>query len=191
MPVLRLVLLGPPGSGKGTQAARLAERTGAQHISTGELLRAEVAAGSELGGQVAGYLQAGELVPDEVLLQLTLPLVRRAAEGAGYLLDGFPRSVGQAERLTEAAEAAAPERVLLLSVPRAELTRRLLGRAAEQGRPDDTAEVIQRRLEVFDTDTRPLIDYYGRRGMLSRVDGAATPDVVAERVCRALQAPPG
>jgi len=184
---LRLVLLGAPGSGKGTQAVRLAEGTGARHISTGDLLRAEVAAGSALGHRVAGYLDAGELVPDDVLLELTLPLVERAATEHGYLLDGFPRSVEQARELAaRASDRAGVKRAVFLSVPRDELVRRLLQRAAEQGRSDDTAEVIDRRLRVFDEETRPLLEHYRAAGLLATVDGNAEPDEVARRVRAAL-----
>ena len=174
--MLRLVMLGAPGSGKGTQASRLAETTGARHISTGELLRAEVAAGSELGHRVAGYLDAGELVPDEVLLGLTLPLVEAAAASSGYLLDGFPRSVEQAGELADRVSPdAAVSRVIFLAVPREELVSRLLGRAAEQDRSDDTAEVIHRRLQVLEEETSSLVDYYRRAGLLATVDGGIPP----------------
>jgi adenylate kinase len=184
---LRLVLLGAPGSGKGTQASRLAEATGARHISTGDLLRAEVAADTELGHRVADYLNAGELVPDDILLGLTLPLIESAAE-AGYLLDGFPRSVEQAGELADRiSEPAAVNRVVFLSVPRAELVARLLRRAAEQGRSDDTAEVIERRLQVFEEETSSLIDYYRRAGLLATVDGHADPSEVHRRLLAALR----
>lgn len=180
---LHVVLLGAPGSGKGTQAVRLAADTGARHISSGDLLRAEVAAGSPLGHRVTEYLNAGELVPDDVLLELTLPLVERAAADHGYLLDGFPRSVEQARELTaRASDRARVNRAVFLSVPRDQLVRRLLQRAAEQGRSDDTAEVIHRRLQVFDEETRPLLDHYRRAGLLATVDGDADPDEVARRI---------
>ena len=186
--MLRLVLLGGPGSGKGTQAELLARRTGVRHISTGELLRAEVAAGSELGGQVVGHLDSGELVPDELLLDLTLPLVRAAAgSGAGYVLDGFPRSVNQARLLDAGTEpAAAVCRVVLLEVPRDELVARLRNRAAEQNRADDADAVIVRRLCVFETEAGPLVDYYLESGRLVVLDAAAPPEVVAERLEQAL-----
>jgi adenylate kinase len=186
--LLRLVLLGAPGSGKGTQASQLAEATGARHISTGDLLRAEVAADTELGRRVASYLDAGELVPDDVLLGLTLPLIEAAAADSGYLLDGFPRSVEQAGELAERiSEPAAVRRVVFLSVPRPELVSRLLHRAAEQGRSDDTAEVIERRLQVFEDETSSLIDYYRRARLLATVDGDADPAEVYRRLLSALQ----
>lgn len=185
--MLRLVLLGGPGSGKGTQAELVARRTGVRHISTGELLRAEVAAGSALGRKVAGYLDSGELVPDGLLLDLTLPLVRAAAGAGGYLLDGFPRSVAQARLLDAGTEpAAAVSRVVLLSVPRDELVARLRNRATEQGRADDTDEVIRRRLQVFEAASGPLVDYYLESGRLVVLDAGAPPEVVAERLEQAL-----
>ena len=181
--MLRLVMLGAPGSGKGTQASRLAETTGARHISTGELLRAEVAADSPLGHRVAGYLDAGELVPDEILLNLTLPLVEAAATECGYLLDGFPRSVEQARELAgSVSRQAEVAKVVFLSVPRDELVSRLLRRAAEQDRSDDTAEVIHRRLQVFEEETSSLIDYYRQADLLVTVDGAADPAEVNRRI---------
>jgi adenylate kinase len=186
--MLRIVLLGAPGSGKGTQAARLAAETGARHISTGELLRAEVAAGTELGHRVAGYLAGGELVPDGLLLGLALPLVVSAGRDGGYILDGFPRSVGQARELDERLDpAVALTQVLFLQVPRPELVARLLRRASEQGRPDDTAAVIQRRLRVFDSETRTLISYYRAAGLLREVPAAGPPEAVFALLSAAIE----
>ena len=184
---LRVVLLGAPGSGKGTQASQLAEDTGARHISTGDLLRAEVAEGTELGRRVAGYLDTGELVPDAVLLELTLPLVEAAAAEHGYLLDGYPRSVEQARDLQRrASDRAAMTRAVYLAVPREELVRRMVRRAADQGRSDDTAEVFRRRLQVFEDETGPLIEHYRAAGLLATVDGDADPAEVARRIRAAL-----
>lgn len=178
----RLVLLGAPGSGKGTQASRLAERIGARHISTGEFLRAEVARGSELGERVRGYLDRGDLVPDDLLLGLALPLVAGAA-GSGYILDGFPRSIPQAEALDR---RVAPEvrvnRVIRLEVAPEELVRRMRARAQEQGRADDTDEVFQRRLAVYESETSPLVHYYARAGLLRSVDAEGAPDEVLSRI---------
>lgn len=168
---MKLVLIGAPGSGKGTQGERLARRSGAHHIATGDLLRAEVQARSALGNQVAGYLESGTLVPDQLLLDLTMPLIE-AARDTGYILDGFPRSVGQAVRLDElSGTGSAVESVLYIDVPRAELVARLMRRAAEQDRVDDNEDVIVNRLRVFDSETIPLIDYYRRRSLLQVIDG--------------------
>lgn len=181
---MRVLLIGPPGSGKGTQGTRLAERLGVDHIAAGDLLRAEVARQSEIGKQVKDLLDRGELVPDRIVIDLVLPKVIEAAQAGGYLLDGFPRSVEQAvaaRRLAEQA-GAAPEAVVYLDVPSDELVTRILRRAREQGRTDDNEETIANRLKVFDDATRPLIDYYRDRGLLHAVDAA--PD--AERVTAAI-----
>lgn len=177
---VRLVLIGAPGSGKGTQAQLLAEASGARHIATGDLLRAEVDRGTELGQQVAPLLDSGALVPDQTLLDLVLPLVR-AEQPPDYILDGFPRSCPQAVRFDELAGSAAPERAVLLEVPRDELVQRMLRRASEQHRSDDSEEVIRHRLQVFDTQTSPLIDHYRADGRLSVLPaGGPVPQVAAE-----------
>jgi adenylate kinase len=179
---MNVVLIGPPGSGKGTQGDVLATRLGIEHIAVGDLLRAEVAAGSAVGREAAVFMDAGELVPDEVILRLLMPRVFAAAASAGYLLDGFPRSVEQAESVrAEAAErGAAPDAVLYLDVPRAELMRRILGRAAREGRADDNERTVATRLQVFDEETKPLIGYYRERGLLQVVDAdRPEPEVTA------------
>jgi adenylate kinase len=176
---MKLVLIGAPGSGKGTQAELLARASGARHIATGDLLRAEVEQGTELGQRVAHHLDSGELVPDEILLDLVLPLVN-SGQPANYILDGFPRSFPQASRFDElAGPALAPDRAVLLDVPRAELVHRLLARAAEQHRSDDTEEVILRRLRVFDEQTSPLTDYYRGDGRLVTLPAGGSVDEVA------------
>jgi adenylate kinase len=160
------VLIGAPGSGKGTQAQLLSAASGARHIATGDLLRREVEEGTQLGRRVEQYLDSGALVPDEILFDLVLPLLT-AGPSPHYILDGFPRSCPQAARFDElAGPATAPEQAVLLEVPTDELVRRLLSRAAEQHRSDDTEDVIMRRLRVFDEQTSPLTDYYRADGRL-------------------------
>ena len=181
---MRVVMLGAPGSGKGTQGERLATHVGVPHIASGDLLRAEVRARTELGRQAAGCLDSGRLVPDELVVDLVLPVVLAAAEAGGYVLDGFPRSVGQA--VTLAGHAAAPERVIFLSVPQELLVRRLLDRAAGSGRSDDTQTVITDRLRVFESETRPLIDYYRARGVLREVAADLPVDEVAKAILALL-----
>ena len=181
---MRVVLLGAPGSGKGTQGQRLAQRLGVPHIASGDLLRAQVQAQTELGRRVAGCLDSGQLVPDELVYDLVLPVVLAAAEAGGYVLDGFPRSVAQAvkaERLAAAA-AAAPERVVFLAVPEQLLVLRLLERAAEAGRSDDTPAVIADRLRVFESETRPLVEHYRARGLLLEVAADLPVDEVTEAI---------
>lgn len=185
---MNVLLIGPPGSGKGTQGARLALRLGMRHIATGDLLRTEIADGSDLGRQVTGYLERGELVPDELIIDLVLPLVLDAAAAEGYLLDGFPRSVEQAERVRALVTqlGAHADAAIYLDVPRELLVQRMLDRAATEGRVDDTAQVIDNRLQVFEDDTRPLVDYYRQRGLLHVVDATLDPDSVTAQIISAL-----
>ena len=183
-----MLLIGPPGSGKGTQGERLAERLGVEHIAAGDLLRAEVRAGTELGSQVAALLQRGDLVPDETIIDLVLPRVVAAARSGGYLLDGFPRSVEQAVEARKLADqaGAGPDAVIYLDVPREELMRRILRRAQEQGRSDDNEQTVHNRLQVFDEATRPLVDYYRERGLLHVIDAAREADTVTTAILDSL-----
>ena len=184
---MRLLLLAPPGAGKGTQGERLAEHFGVRHLSTGDLLRAEVAAGTDLGNAVAASLAAGDLVPDDVMAEmLREPLVAAAAEG-GYILDGFPRTLTQAHQAFELARdlGITVHAVIALEAPEDVLRERLLGRAAD-GRPDDTEDVINHRLEVYAEQTRPLLAYYAGRAVLRRVDATPPPDVVFTSILESL-----
>lgn len=185
---MRLVLLGPPGSGKGTQGQRLASRLGVVHIATGDLLREQVESGTELGRTVAGFLDSGQLVPDQLVLDWALPQLRKAAAAGGYVLDGFPRSVAQAIAVDDLAQRdpIAVDVVVSLEVARAELLRRLLARAAEEGRSDDTHEVIENRLQVFAEETSPLARYYREQAKLLLVDADRDADEVTESILSAL-----
>jgi adenylate kinase len=185
---VKLLLVGPPGSGKGTQGELLAARFGLSHIAAGDLLRAEVEAGTPLGKEAADHLDRGELVPDELVIDLIMPLVVEAADGNGYVLDGFPRSVGQALVARHMAEeaGAVPDAVIYLEASRDELVRRILARAEVEGRSDDTADVVHNRLEVFDEATHPLVDYFRSRGLLYVVDANRSEDEVAEQILAAI-----
>lgn len=190
----RLLLLAPPGAGKGTQAKRLSSQFGLQHISSGELLRQEVAAGTEIGNLAKDDLARGDLVPDEVILDMVLSRVCAAARsGRGYILDGFPRTVSQAEALHQ--ELGSEPEVYLevaihLSVSREELRRRLLARAHREGRADDTRSTIEHRLEVFDGLTEPLLAFYERQGLLVTVNGEQSEDQVTAALLDVLGARP-
>jgi adenylate kinase len=175
---VRLLLLGAPGSGKGTQAERLAEHFQVAHLSTGELLRAEVSAGTPLGTAVEGYLAAGDLVPDELVEPLIMEKLVFATTQGGWVLDGFPRTLHQALAAHEIARqgAATVDAVVLLDVPRDELVRRLLTRG--QGRSDDAEVTVRHRLEVYESQTTPLIGYYRDRGVLAVVPGLGAPEQV-------------
>jgi adenylate kinase len=180
----RLLLLSAPGAGKGTQGKRLAERLGIAHLSAGEILREQVRDGTELGRRFAERLDRGELVPDELVVELMLPAIEAAAEHGGYVLDGFPRDLAQAQALEE--RGVELDRVIHLRAPVEELRRRLLDRAAKEGRSDDTPDVIDHRFRLYDKETRPLVDFYRDRGSLVDVDADRDPGAVAEDVVRAL-----
>ena len=187
---MRLLLLAPPGAGKGTQGGRLAVWSGAAHIAAGDLLRAQARAGGPLGREIAAHQARGDLVPDQIVLDVLTPAVTEAAGRGGYILDGFPRTLPQA---TAAAELAARLGVTLeaavhLYAPEAVLTRRLLDRARQSGRADDTADVIGHRLRVFADTTGPLVPYYAGRGILIAVDADQPPDTVAADIQAGLSA---
>ncbi len=177
---MRLLLLAAPGGGKGTQGDRLAAHYHIEHISSGDVLRAEARSDTPLGHEVAGYQRRGDLVPDQIVFDLLMPIVAAAAARGGYLLDGFPRTVPQAVQAFDVAQRLdfTLDAAIYLNVPDAVLTERLLGRA----RPDDTAEVIRHRLEVFAKTTSPLIAYYRERGVLLEIDGNQSPDAITAEI---------
>jgi adenylate kinase len=178
---MRLLLVAPPGAGKGTQAAKLAEHYGITNLSSGELLRREIAADSEIGRKAVEYVRRGDLVPDDLIFQvLTKPLIEATRDG-GYVLDGFPRNLHQAEEAYRAAQdmpSIELQAVVHLDVPPAELTRRLLARAGEEGRIDDMTTVVSHRLEVFVAETEPLLGFYRKRGLVLDIDGNQDADRV-------------
>lgn len=184
----RMVILGPPGAGKGTQAARICERLGIPAISTGDIFRANVAGGTELGRRAKQYMDAGEYVPDSVTNAMVAD--RLAADDAadGFLLDGYPRTEAQVHELDAMLARAdlALDVVLEITADAEVVVKRLLGRAAEQGRADDTEPVIRRRLEVYAEQTEPLAALYEQRGLLVRVDGVGALDEVTDRIMAAL-----
>jgi adenylate kinase len=185
---LRLVVLGPPGAGKGTQAVKLAEHFACADVATGDIFRANVAEGSELGRAAQEYMDRGDLVPDDVVIAMVMDRLADRDCQAGFVLDGFPRTVGQAEALDRSlAEQGTPlEAALSFDVTEDELLRRLAGRAAAQHRADDAEQTIRHRLEVFAIKTRPLIDYYAHRGLLAPVDAIGPIEVVTKRILAAL-----
>lgn len=183
---MRLLLIGAPGSGKGTQAGKLAERFGLAHISSGDLLREHVRDQTTLGRTIKSYLDRGDLVPDGVVMDMLRKPVVAAVEAGGYVLDGFPRTVEQAQASFPTARALGAEvqAAIHLDVPRAELVRRLLARGRGS---DDTEAVIDRRLQVYLDKTVPLLEYYADREWMFAVDGTQAPDVVHEDIVAGLK----
>jgi adenylate kinase len=183
---MRLLLIGAPGAGKGTQAERLAERFGITHISSGDLLRQHVRDQTALGQTIKSYVDQGDLVPDAVVMDMMRKPVVAAAEAGGYVLDGFPRTVEQAEASFRVAQAlgAQVQAAVHLDVPAAELVRRLLSRGRGS---DDTEEVIEHRLQVYQRNTVPLLEYYAGREWMFAVDGSRPPDEVHEEIVARLQ----
>jgi adenylate kinase len=184
----RLVIMGPQGSGKGTQAARLAERLGVPAISTGDIFRANVKGGTELGNQAKAIIDAGDLVPDEITNAMVRDRLGQPDAAEGFILDGYPRNAAQVVALDDvlAAHGAELDAVIELSASRDELLARLHRRAQIEGRADDTEEVISKRLAIYDEQTAPLTRQYADRGLLVQVDGLGVVDDVTERLVSAL-----
>ena len=177
----QLILLGPPGSGKGTQAEILCRAIGIPHVSTGEMLRHHVEQGTEMGLRAKEIMDAGDLVPDEVVIAMVDERLGLPDAECGFLLDGFPRTTAQAEPL-EAVLDARPVDVILLEVPEEEIVVRMLAR----GRDDDTEEAVRTRLERYREQTEPLIDFYSGKGVLRRVDGEGSVGEVLSRIVEVL-----
>ena len=183
------IIFGPPGSGKGTQAARIEKEFRLKHLSTGEILRAEVASGSPIGKEAGRIMAAGDLVPDELIVDIVRGRLPEAETGAGVLLDGFPRTVRQAQALDAmlADEGHTLDFVIALDVPEAELVERLLHRARVEGRADDTRQAIAERMHEYHKLTEAVLDHYSRQGVpVKRVDGLGSPEEVFGRIRRAI-----
>lgn len=205
---MRAILVGPPGCGKGTQAAALTEEWGVPQISTGDMLRAAVAEGSELGKAAHGYMVRGALVPDEVVIGLIAERIRRPDSKNGFLLDGFPRTVAQADELGEMLDSVGVklDAVVQIDVPRELLVERAVNRRLDKKtgriyhltydpppadaelvhRPDDQAETVEKRLMAYEGMTADLIPYYAEKGVLRTVDGVGTPAEVTRRILDAV-----
>jgi adenylate kinase len=180
-------MLAPPGAGKGTQGERIAARYRVPHISSGDIFRAEVASDSALGKQLRGYVDAGDLVPDDLVIEMMTDRIIEAAQNeGGYVLDGFPRTLPQAEVTAEIARKAGvtAQVALYLDAPPEVLIARLTSRG--ENRSDDSEEIARHRLEVYAKNTQPLIDYYTGRGIVVRVDAARSIDEVSEQIFAAL-----
>ena len=207
------MILGPPGGGKGTIAARLGDRLGVPHVSTGDILREEVASSSAFGRRAHDYMNAGRLVPDGLVTEITTQRLTEPDAGDGWILDGFPRNLIQAQALDGALPGAGPEAVIVLEVPDKEVVIRIAGRLTcprghvynltrsppknpgicdVDGKPlsqreDASPEVVEKRISIYKRETTPVLDYYYNEGILHRVDGMGAPDEVYERVLKALE----
>jgi len=205
---MRIIFIGPPGAGKGTQATAIVERFGIPHISTGDMLRAAVKAGTALGKEADGFMKSGQLVPDGVIIGMVRERIAQADAKGGFLLDGFPRTVPQAQALENALkiDGVAIDAVLLLEVPDSLIVQRITGRrndpvtgriyhvefdpppagVAVQQRADDTVEAVTKRLDAYHKMTAPLVPFYDGKGILRRVDGVGAPEAVTGRIEAAL-----
>lgn len=207
---MRMILVGPPGAGKGTQAGRLVQRYNIPHISSGDMLRAAVKEGTELGREADGHMKAGRLVPDEVVIGMILERIAKPDCAGGFMLDGFPRTRPQAEALDVAMQQAgiALDAVVLIEVPDQLLEERAIGRRSDPvtgaiyhlqynpppadiadrlvHRKDDTVEAVSMRIQKYHSETAPIIPFYQDKGILKRVDGVGEPDTITERIIAVL-----
>jgi len=185
---MRLLIMGPPGAGKGTQAAVISQRLGIPHISTGDLFRANLAQGTSLGQEAKKYMDAGEYVPDSVTNGMVRERLRDEDARNGFLLDGYPRTVQQVAELDGMLAGKEIDRVIELTADTDAIVGRLMNRSSQQGRADDNEEVIRRRLEVYEEQTAPLTQLYKTRGVLVNVDGLGEVPDITERIFTALNA---
>ncbi|MDN8548046.1 adenylate kinase [Microbacterium sp. NM3R9] len=190
MTAARLLIVGPQGSGKGTQGIRIAEALGIPAVSTGDVFRANVAEGTELGQQVQAIIAGGDLVPDELTSAIVRDRLEQADAAGGFLLDGYPRNLAQVGDLDAFLQARGEELtgVIELVVPRDESIARLSKRAAEQGRADDNEESIAKRLAIYERETAPILDVFRQRGIVDQIDGVGSFDEITERITAALAA---
>ena len=185
---MNLIFLGPPGSGKGTQAVKIAKRFNLIHLSTGEMLREAIKAQTELGKKADEYISQGNLVPDDLIIGLIQSKIASGDLSNGFILDGFPRTIPQAESLKEMLEmnSIKADHAVLLKVSSDTIVERIKGRAEIEGRVDDTEEVVRKRLEVYNEQTRPIEEFYRNESIIRDIDGEATPDEVFEQIASIL-----
>ena len=186
--MLNIVIFGAPGSGKGTQSERIVEKYGINHISTGDVLRAEIKNGTELGKTAKGYIDQGQLIPDELMIDILASVFDSFKDSKGVIFDGFPRTIAQAEALKKMlAERGQDVTVMVdLEVPEYELMTRLIKRGKDSGRADDNEETIKKRLHVYHSQTAPLIDWYKNEKKYQHINGLGTMDGIFADICEAV-----
>ena len=186
--MLNIIIFGAPGSGKGTQSERIVEKYGINHISTGDVLRAEIKNGTELGKTAKGYIDQGQLIPDELMIDILASVFDSFKDSKGVIFDGFPRTIAQAEALKKMlAERGKDVSVMLdLEVPEDELMVRLIKRGKDSGRADDNEETIKKRLHVYHSQTSPLIDWYKNEKKYQHINGLGTMDGIFADICEAV-----
>lgn len=187
--MLNVVIFGAPGSGKGTQSERIVEKFGINHISTGDVLRAEIKNGTELGKTAKGYIDQGQLIPDELMIDILASVFDSFKDSKGVIFDGFPRTIAQAGALKQmlADRGQAVSVMLDLDVPEEELMTRLIKRGQESGRADDNEETIKKRLLVYHSQTAPLIDWYKNEGVYKHIQGLGTMDGIFADICKSIE----
>ena len=186
--MLNIVIFGAPGSGKGTQSERIVEKYGINHISTGDVLRAEIKNGTELGKTAKGYIDQGQLIPDELMIDILGSVIDSFKDSIGVIFDGFPRTIAQAEALKKMlAERGQDVSVMVdLDVPEEELMVRLIKRGKDSGRADDNEETIKKRLHVYHSQTAPLIDWYKNEKKYQHINGLGTMEGIFAEICEAV-----
>lgn len=187
--MLNIVIFGAPGSGKGTQSDRIVNKYGINHISTGDVLRAEIKNGTSLGKTAKGYIDQGQLIPDELMIDILASVLDNLKESKGVIFDGFPRTIPQAEALRVMLSERKKEISVMidLDVPQAELMQRLIKRGQESGRADDKEETIKKRLVVYNTQTAPLKEFYKSEGKYQHINGMGTMDGIFVDICKAIE----
>ncbi|NDV59166.1 adenylate kinase [Bacteroides sp. 519] len=186
--MLNIVIFGAPGSGKGTQSERIVERFGLNHISTGDVLRAEIKNGTELGKLAKSYIDEGQLIPDDLMINILADVLDSFKDSKGVIFDGFPRTINQAEELKKMLAARGQEITLMLdlNVPEEELVERLINRGKSSGRADDNEETIRKRLDVYYSQTCPLIDWYKVEGKYCLIEGQGEMNKITEMICEQI-----
>ena len=186
--MLNVVIFGAPGSGKGTQSERIVEKYGLNHISTGDVLRNEIKNGTKLGETAKGYIDQGQLIPDELMIDILASVFDSFTESKGVIFDGFPRTIAQAEALKEMLNARGQKIsvMLELDVPESELMDRLIKRGKDSGRADDNEETIKKRLNVYNSQTAPLIDWYKNEKLHAHINGLGTMDAIFESIVQTI-----